>query len=408
MEWIKTKEVRQRVFYTILIIAVFQVGTFIPLPYIEHTNSSQNTLNGLLNLTTGGALSRFGLLMLGISPYITASILVQILQKTIPSWKRKAQQAEGRSQIGQYQRLITMLFAFAQSFGLLFNQYMATQLGVILPSQTSEKLIVIFLLIVGSVFTSYLGERIDENGVGQGASVLIAFGILSTIPAQVFKIYKLYPMYKTMNQLDGYWKQVGIITGIFLVMLILSILANKKEYKFPIQSMTNKYRVKAHFFPIKLLASSVMPVIFATAMLTLFSTISTVFNYNWNWVSYTTKQGFAVYVILIFLFSFIYNFIQIDGEEIQEQFNQSGVYFIGHKGTEVSSFLGKQLYKVTWKGAPLLTLIATIAIGIELVAPQQFGLSLTGVSLLIVVGVIQELIHQIKGLTSKHNYKEVF
>ena len=88
-----------------------------------------------------------------------------------------------------------------------------------------EKLIVIFLLIVGSVFTSYLGERIDENGVGQGASVLIAFGILSTIPAQVFKIYKLYPIYKTMNQLNGYWKQVGIITGIFLVMLITIYLS---------------------------------------------------------------------------------------------------------------------------------------------------------------------------------------
>lgn len=408
MSWFKTKEVRRRIEITILIIILFQIGTFIPLPFIEKINTNESTLNSLLNLTTGGALSRFGILMLGIGPYITSSILVSILQKTIPSWKKKSQLPQGRQTIGQYQRLITILFAVFQGSGLIFNKFMAAQLGVLVPDVTSQQVLIIFLLTVGSLFTSYLGEKIDEYGVGQGASVLIAFGILSTIPGQIMKVYKLYPVYSKLNQLPDYWRQVGIMVAIFLFILILSYFANKKEYNFPIQSMVNKYKVEAHYFPIKLLASSVMPVIFATAFITIFSTINTVGKHNWKWVNYTTTSGFVIYILLIFLFSFIYNYIQIDGEEIQKYFNQSGIYFIGHRGTEVAKFINRKLYKITWMGAPVLTIIATIAIGIELVAPQKFGLSLTGVSLLIVIGVAQEMVHQIKGLTNKHNYKELF
>lgn len=407
-KWVRTKDVRDRILFTIFILIIFQIGTFIPLPYINRDKGLLTGISSLLNLTSGGTLKRFGILMLGISPYITASIIIQLLQKGIPTWKRKSYTQKGQSAIGQYTRLASMIFAVLQGSGILFNSFMAKQIGFTVSSRISDRILILFLLVCGSLFVSYLAEQIDENGIGQGASIMIAVGILSTMPGQVKNIINLYPIFKKANNLLGYFTNVFIILGLFIFLSILSYFINKKEFRYPIQSMVNKYRVKAHFFPIKLLASSVMPVIFSSAVLSVAGSIATIKGYNWQWTRYTTKTGLLIYIFLIFLFSFIYNYIQIDCEELQKSFRENGIYFIGVRQSDTSSFISKKIFNITLIGAPTLTIIATLAIFVEKLAPKQFGLNLTGISLLIVIGVFQELAHQVKGLTDKHNYKEIF
>lgn len=408
MKWFKTKEVRNRIFYTLIILAIFELGTYITLPYISTVSGgSLNSLGNLLNITTGGSLGRFGFLALGISPYVTASIVVQLLTKGIPQLKRISEKGDtGKRKIAQYTRLVSIVFAFLTAFSFIFNPHLAVTMGVIVEATIKQRFLLCLIMTAGSIFTIWLSEKIDKYGIGQGSSLLIGFGILANIPQQAYSVINDYKNYTNTNNLPYYFQNVAILLGVLTLIVVISIFANNKEYKLPIQSKTNKYPMKAHYFPIKLLASSVMPIIFATAIMTVFNIYATYQNYWWEWTDYSTVQGLIVFSITIFFFSFIYNYIQFDGEEISKNFNESGVYFIGVPNTQTAKHLNKKLFLITLKGAPLLTFLGTVAIGIELLLP--FKIALSGISILIIVGVIQEIKHQVNGLIGKHQYKEIF
>lgn len=403
MKWIKTKEVRKRILFTILILIIFQIGTFIPLPYIERYQTTQNSL---LNLLSGGALNRFGILMLGVSPYITSSIIVSLLQKTIPSWKRKSSSNNGKSFIGQVQRYFTLFFACVQSFGLIYSG-IGSSLGIVIPASNKVRVILMLLITSGALFTSYLGEKITEDGIGNGASVLIGFGIFTQIVLQVISVIQLRTAYQSLNQMDQYTKGILILVGLFVVLFYVSWKINKKEFKFPTQSLINGYPTTAHYFPIKLLASSVMPIIFATAILTILTTLNNWYQFGWV-LALNSKRGLFLYASLIFVFSFIYNYLQVDGEELQEQFLQGGMYLLNYPQYQIKKFINKKLFFITLVSSPILTIFAVFSIVVERFLPEQFGLQLIGVSLLIFVGVLQEVIFQIKGLTDKVNYRGIF
>lgn len=408
MKWFKTKDVRNRIFYTLIILAIFEIGTYITLPYVSSVSGgSLNNLGNLLNITTGGSLGRFGFLALGISPYITASIILQLLTKGIPQLKRLSEKGDtGKRKIAQYTRLVSIIFAFLTAFSFVFNPNLAITMGVVIEASIKKKFLLCFIMTAGALFAIWLSEKIDKYGIGQGSSLLIGFGILANIPQQVYSVIKYYNNYASTNNLPYYFQSVAILLGVLTLIIVISIFANNKEYKIPIQSKTNKYPMKAHYFPIKLLASSVMPIIFATAVMTVFNIFAAYKNYFWSWTDYSTPEGLIVFSFTIFFFSFIYNYIQFDGEEISKNFNESGIYFIGVPNTKTAKYLNKKLFIITLKGAPLLTLLGTIAIGVELFLP--FKISLSGISILIIVGVLQEIKHQINGLIGKHQYKEIF
>lgn len=407
MKFLKTKAVRNRILFTLFIVAVFYMGTLITLPGVKLVGSSSASLSNLLNITTGGALSQFGFLALGVSPYISASIVIQLLSKgVIPYYSRLNEQGQaGRTKLAQHTRYFAIFFGMATAFSILYNPEFSGIVGVEIDASSSERLMLAFMLTAGALFTTYLGEKIDEFGVGQGASVLIGFGVLSSLPGQVKAVYDAYPFYEIVGQTNQYFIGVGIVLAAYFVVFLLSLWANKKEYRFQIQSKQNSKIIKAHYFPIKLLASSVMPVIFSTSIISLITVLGTVFNYDTTWAEHTNPIGFAVYIGLILLFSYIYNTIQIDGEEISKNFNESGMYILGVSNLDTQKFINRNVLKITHKGAPILCLIAGIAIGVELFSPANFGLSLTGINILILIGVFQELIHQVKGLTEKTNYE---
>lgn len=409
MKWLKTKRVRNRILFTLFIILLFEIGTFIPLPYVEHTQS-QSEFGSLLNLVSGGALSRFGLFALGCSPFISASIVTQLWTIGFPSWERLAKQGkEGQSIIYRRTQIIAVFLAILQSYGIIVSKTLQSQLGInINTANIYQTIYLVMLTVVGTLIVSYLCGRINEKGIGQGQSIIIAVGILGNIPSIVISFMNAYRYYSSINDVVSYWKQFAVVIGALLLVIILCVVANKKVFKLPIHSENNSHYIESHYFPIKLLASSVMPVIFASMIMSVLKIISDFKNLNWTWTSYTTKKGFVVYILVILLMTFIYNSVEVNGDTLQEDLTKGSMYLVGVRPTESSKVIKKKLFKINLIGAPVLALIAGLSLAVNVFTPIQLGSSINGLSVLILVGVLQEVIYQINGLTQKTNYRRLF
>lgn len=409
MKWLKTKRVRNRIAFTLLMIILFEIGTFIPLPYVEHTQA-QSELGSLLNLVSGGALSRFGLFALGCSPFISASIVTQLWTIGFPSWERLSKQGkEGQVKLYRRTQIIGVILSVLQTYGIIASKTVQAQLGIsITVTNIYQTIYLILLTVVGSLFVSYLASRINEKGIGQGVSVFITVGILGNIPSIVLQFMSAYNRYLAKSDLTTYWQYFAVIMVVLLTVIVLCIVANKKVFKLPIHSASNSQYIEAHYFPIKLLASSVMPVIFASMIMSVLKIVNDFKNLNWTWTSYTTKTGFVVYIVVIMLMTFIYNSIEVNGDTLQDDLSKGSMYILGVRPTQSAKVIRKNLFKINLIGAPVLAFIAGLSLAVAVFTPIDFAASINGLSVLILVGTFQEIIYQIKGLTQKTNYKELF
>lgn len=409
MKWIKTKQVRNRVLFTLLMLAIFEFGTFVTLPGIKiDYSNNQSAIANLMNLSSGGSLSRLGLLALGASPYVTASILVQLFSKgLVPYYKKLSMQGvAGQMKLAQHTRLYTFLFGILTAVGILYSPTISHTIGVSITADNNTKMILSIVLASGGLFVSYLGSLIDEMGVGNGQSNIIAFGILTALPGQFYNIYETQKYYT--NNFTPYLQSVILAIVAYVIIIIISYFANKKEYTFPLQSKNYNVNIKAHYLPIKLLASSVMPIIFASSLLAIIGSIGQITGHIWIFTDYSTWTGILFYSILIFIFSYLYNLVQIDGEELTKNLRESSMYIKGVTNENVEKYINNKVIGITNIGAPILTIIAITSLVLEIVSPIKLGLSLTGINILILVGVIQDICHQIAGLTAKNNYQPIF
>lgn len=409
MKWIKTKQVRNRVLFTLLMLAIFEFGTFVTLPgiKIEYSNN-QSVIANLMNLSSGGSLSRLGLLALGASPYVTASILVQLFSKgLVPYYKKLSMQGvAGQMKLAQHTRLYTFLFGILTAIGILYSPTISHTIGVSITADNNTKMILSIVLASGGLFVSYIGSLIDEMGIGNGQSNIIAFGILTSLPGQFYNIYDTQKYYT--NNFTPYLQSVMLAIVAYLIIIVISYFANKKEYTFPLQSKNYNVNIKAHYLPVKLLASSVMPIIFASSLLAIIGSIGQITGHIWTFTDYSTWTGILFYSILIFVFSYLYNLVQIDGEELTKNLRESSMYIKGVTNENVEKYINNKVIGITNIGAPILTIIAITSLVLEIVSPIKLGLSLTGINILILVGVIQDICHQIAGLTAKNNYQPIF
>lgn len=409
MKWIKTKQVRNRVLFTLLMLAIFEFGTFVTLPGIKiDYSNNQSAIANLMNLSSGGSLSRLGLLALGASPYVTASILVQLFSKgLVPYYKKLSMQGvAGQMKLAQHTRLYTFLFGILTAVGILYSPTISHTIGVSITADNNTKMILSIVLASGGLFVSYLGSLIDEMGVGNGQSNIIAFGILTALPGQFYNIYETQKYYT--NNFTPYLQSVILAIVAYVIIIIISYFSNKKEYTFPLQSKNYNVNIKAHYLPIKLLASSVMPIIFASSLLAIIGSIGQITGHIWTFTDYSTWTGILFYSILIFIFSYLYNLVQIDGEELTKNLRESSMYIKGVTNENVEKYINNKVIGITNIGAPILTIIAITSLVLEIVSPIKLGLSLTGINILILVGVIQDICHQIAGLTAKNNYQPIF
>ena len=409
MKWIKTKQVRNRVLFTLLMLSIFEFGTFVTLPGIKiDYSNNQSAIANLMNLSSGGSLSRLGLLALGASPYVTASILVQLFSKgLVPYYKKLSMQGvAGQMKLAQHTRLYTFLFGILTAVGILYSPTISHTIGVSITADNNTKLILSIVLASGGLFVSYIGSLIDEMGIGNGQSNIIAFGILTSLPGQFYNIYDTQKYYT--NNFTPYLQSVILAIVAYLIIIVISYFANKKEYTFPLQSKNYNVNIKAHYLPVKLLASSVMPIIFASSLLAIIGSIGQITGHIWTFTDYSTWTGILFYSILIFVFSYLYNLVQIDGEELTKNLRESSMYIKGVTNENVEKYINNKVIGITNIGAPILTIIAITSLVLEIVSPIKLGLSLTGINILILVGVIQDICHQIAGLTAKNNYQPIF
>lgn len=442
---LKNKEIMNRILFTILILFVFRIGAQITVPgvVIEENSELSNFLNGnnplsLMNLMGGGTLQSFSIFALGVSPYITAQIIVQLLATDVlPALTELKRQGQyGRKKMEMATRYLTLMLGAVQAYGIVKTMQNSSYISFNTSSvEWLTYLYVIIVLLAGSMLVMWLGDQISVKGIGNGISMIIFAGIVSSLPSQMVTAFQIYCGPTVMAQGD-----VQAITGVFqfalYVLAYLAIIAfvtftELAKRKIPVQHSgkggQTPSMAKASFLPIKINSAGVIPVIFASSILMTPSIIvafidADAANADWlgifnmsqlykmpgNWYM---PWGLIIYLVLTLAFTFFYANLQINPTEMAENFQKNGSYIPGIRpGNETERYVRKVLNRVTCIGALALVFIA--ALPPVLTMSGIFGengqsLALGGTGLIIVVGVALELNSQIDGLLAGKSFDEV-
>ena len=405
----KTKELRRKILYTIFLLIIFRLGEFITVPGVNKTALQQALGNydalGFMDMISGGGLSQMSVLAMSITPYINSSIIMQLLTVAIPALERIARDGdEGRKKIAQYTRYLTIILAFIQSTGMYFGFT-----DLIENRNALSYLTVILSLTAGTAFLMWLGEKITENGIGNGISLIIFAGIVSRFPSIATKIYE--------NIKAGSLSY--IVALIFVVVLVVVfgfiVLMNDAERRIPVQYAKRvvgrkMYGGQSTYIPIKVSMAGVIPIIFAMSIMMFPATIMQLFGKQDNWVmrnifSSNSWIYIVLYFLLILFFTFFYTKIQFNTIEIANNMKNNGGSIRGIRpGKPTSDYIDKSLNKITMAGAVFIGLVAVV----PMILAKVFGLggiAIGGTSLLIVVGVILETGKQIESQMMMRNYK---
>ncbi|KZE68219.1 preprotein translocase subunit SecY [Fictibacillus phosphorivorans] len=417
-------DLRNKILFTLAMLVVFRLGTFIPVPGVNRdvlkfsTGDSANIF-GFLNTFGGGALQNFSIFAMGIMPYITASIIVQLLQMdVVPKFTEWSKQGEvGRKKLAQFTRYGTIVLGFIQAIGMSigFNNLFP---GLIQNPSMTTYLFIALVLTAGTAFLMWLGEQITLKGIGNGISVLIFAGIAAAIPTAVNQLFT--------TQFEGGSDQLfmHIVTVVLLALAIVLIIMGvifiqQGVRKIPIQYAKRVVGTKpvggqSTHLPIKVNAAGVIPVIFAISLIITPRTVAGFFGQNdvttWiiNTFDYTKPVGMIIYALLIIGFSYFYTFIQVNPEQMAENLKKQGGYIPGIRpGANTQTYITRILYRLTFVGSLFLAAIAVLPVvftaipGLNLPPAIQIG----GTSLLIVVGVALDTMKQIESQLIKRHYK---
>ena len=405
------KDLRKRIYFTLFALGIFALGTHITVPWIKIANIYTEELGflELFNLMSGGGLRQFSIFALGVSPYITASIITQLLQMDIiPYFKDlKDEGYTGRQKMNKITRYLGILFAVVQAYvmAIAFTKDISNiQLLQITITMTG-----------GTAFLLWLGDQITDKGIGNGLSLLIMAGIIQSLPHMFVTAFNFLITNNTGNQTIGIFL-FGGFTIIYFLIIIGVIWVQLAERRVPIQysNRTNSaYGGQQTFLPIKLNAAGVIPVIFASTLITVPITIATfignqsAINFMNKYVSYTTLSGFILYIVLIFFFGYFYTFMQMNPEEMSKNLNKNGGYIPGVRpGKETSDYIGNVLGKLTIVGSLFLVIIAGLPILFSNFSGLPSTVTIGGTGLLIVVGVAIETYKQLESSLISRSYKK--
>lgn len=433
------KDVLNRLLFTLAIFLVFRIGSAITVPGVTVSDSIwSDTTNSfsLLNMMGGGALQNFSILALGVSPYITSQIIIQLLSMDVlPALTQMTKEGEtGRRKLDTVTRVLAVVLAGIQAYGIIVA--LINSEGITLNDATpwGYAKIIIFM-IAGTLMLDWLGDQITDKGIGNGISMMIFAGIISTLPNQIISAFQNF---LGSNVKSGNADEIlkgSVQIAIYLLALVLIIVfvtfIERSVRKLPVshsnQSQSSDLSTQqSSFLPIKVNVSSVMPVIFASSIMVAPSIIISLFSNgnppNWALVledvfnyqkmtqmgdNFAMPWGPIIYAVLIILFSYFYAQLEINPERIAENFQESGTYITGIKpGTETERYISRTVNRVTFIGAMSLTLIALIPVILSLTNAVPSSMSLGGTGLIIVVGVALEFHNQITGIMAGNGYAE--
>ena len=420
----KNKDIRNRIFFTLAMLFVFRFGSAITVPGVdvkELTNGIQdNSLFAMINMLGGGGLEQLSIFAMGVGPYITASIIIQLLSMdVIPALTELAKGgATGKKQIDRYTRYLAVVLSFFQASTLVYS--FSTQYKTLLVNGSgwASILYVATLLTAGSMFILWIGDRISMKGIGNGVSMIIAAGIISRLPYQFTTAWQTLVDQSNSSATFNGILTFGLYIVSYLLIIVFVVFMQTAERKIPIQYTSSTVTTRKKdmtYLPLKINSASVIPVIFASAIMVAPLQICKMVWPAAGWVKtletymgMQTPVSLVIYVVLILLFTFFYTKLQVDPEKIAENLGKSGTYIPGIRpGTETKEYVNKVLCRITVLGAIGLAFIAVLPHALPLIPginlPQSMGIGGTGI--IIVVGVAMETVKQIEGRLTQKSYR---
>lgn len=405
------KDLRKRIYFTLGALMIFILGISIRVPGTEDVTSNLGFLD-LLNTMGGGALKNFSIFALGIMPYITASIIMQLLQMDIvPYFSELSKQgATGRQKINQYTRYMGIAFAFIEGYAFAFS-FLGSS------SDPMKYLYIATVLTAGTSFLLWLGDQITQKGIGNGSSLIIMAGIVATLPQMFIDAFNGLISFDGTTQVITFGiLKFALFVILYFAIVIGMIFVQESERRIPIQ-YANKSQsafggAAQSFMPIKLNAAGVIPVIFASSLISVPGIIAQfVKNETYTlivqkYLTYTTPVGFMLYVLFIFIFAYFYTFIQMKPEEFAKNLQENGGYIPGIRpGDDTQKYVSKVLSRLTILGAVFLVVIAGLPIIFSQVTSLPTSVSIGGTGILIAVGVALETYKQLEGSILTRSYK---
>lgn len=437
---LKNKEIMSRIMFTVLILFIFRIGAQITVPGVTLGDDlssylQENNALSLMNLLGGGTLQSFSIFALGVSPYITAQIIINLLATDVlpalTDLKRQGQ--SGRKKMELATRYLSLMLGAVQAYGIITtmksSEYISFNVG---NYEWLTYLYIIVIMMAGTMIVMWLGDQISTKGIGNGISMIIFAGIVSSIPSQISQAFGVWvaSAFGTGKELAGVFQFLLYVFAYLLIIAFVTFIELSKR-KIPVQHSgksggQTQSMSKASFLPIKINSAGVIPVIFASSILMAPSVIAAFIDPNstnatWLGIFNTSTLfempggwympwGLIIYIILIFAFAFFYANIQINPQQLAENFQKNGSYIPGIRpGNETERYVRKVLNRVTVIGAASLTLIAALPPILTMtgVFGSNASLALGGTGIIIVVGVALELNNQIDGLLAGKSFDEV-
>ncbi|MBY7141703.1 preprotein translocase subunit SecY [Virgibacillus sp. NKC19-3] len=419
--FMRVKDIRQKIIFTLLMLIVFRIGTFIPVPYTDSAAidfMNQQNAFGFLDTFGGGALQNFSVFAMGIMPYITASIIMQLLQMDVvpkfSEWKKQGEM--GRKKLAQVTRYAAIALAFIQAIAMSIG-FNAMAGGMLIQDPNFVKFLFIAIVLTsGTAFLMWLGEQITANGVGNGISILIFAGIVAAVPNGVGQLYSQY----FVNPGDELFINIVIVALIVLVIIAVIvgvIFIQQALRKIPVQyakKIVNRSQTggQSTHLPLKVNAAGVIPVIFAIAFIMAPTTIASFFEGSQvastiqMIFDYTQPIGMVIYVALIIAFTYFYTFVQVNPEQMAENLQKQGGYIPGIRpGKNTETYLTRVMYRLTFVGSLFLAAVSVMPIILGGLANLPQSIQIGGTSLLIVVGVALQTMKQLESQLVKRHYK---
>lgn len=414
----KNKEIRKKIFFTLAMLLIYRIGSSIPVPGIDAATLakqiSDNSILSMMNLLGGGALEKMSIFAMGVSTYITGSIIIQLLSMdVIPSlteWAKSGQ--TGRQKIEKTTRYLGVVLAFVQAFSLVYG--FDKQYAILESSALSTYLYVATILCAGTMFLVWIGDRISMKGIGNGISIIIFAGIVSNMPTQFAQIYSILVGGTSNGEVFNGVLQFVLYCLIYLAIVVFVVIMETAVRKIPIQytnSISNRGgKSDVTFLPFKINSASVIPVIFAQSIMTAPQIVISFFNTDLyqklqNYLSLTKPFGLALYAVLTILFTFFYTDLQVDPDTVADNLKKSDAYIPGIRpGQDTKKYLHKVLNRITVLGALGLTLVAVIPYLLPMFTSIPASSAIGGTGIIIVVGVVRETIGQLEGQLTQKNY----
>ena len=416
----KVPELRKKILFTLAILALYRFGAYVPVPGIPfHDFATAFADTGvamtMLDLFTGGALSNFSVFSLGIMPYITASIIMQLMQGVIPAVGRWAREGDaGRKKITQVTRYLTLGLGLINAIGYLLL-FKSPAYGVVFSSEVPEILtdvIIVFTLVAGTAFIMWMGELITQRGIGNGMSLIIFVSIVSRVPSAIFSSINL-----TSDLGTGIALTV-VILAVVLVCIPLIIYVERAQRRIPVNYAKRVQGRKmmggqSTYIPLKVNAAGVIPIIFASCIIYFPAQLAAIFNVGWlttfaNWCS-TGVVNWILTLVLIVFFAYFYTSMVFNPEETADNLRKQGGFIPGVRpGSATVTYIKNVIHRITLPGGLFIAAIAVVPTIIFYFTGNQLIQSFGGTSILIMIGVALDTMSKVESQLKQHNYDGFF